>query len=234
MKISLVIPAYNEEKYISACLESVMKNGAELFEIIVIDNASTDGTAHVALGFPNVKVVSQPEKGLTKARQKGLEEATGDIIAYIDADTKMPEGWVQTVSSVMKNNAVVCVSGPYRYYDASAPTNFLAKLYFILTYGIYLLTGYVVIGGNFAAKKSALLEIGGFDETIAFYGEDTDIARRLHTVGKVVFTSRLHIDTSARRFHGEGLVLTVGRYVRNFFSIVFRKKPVTNEYKDIR
>ena len=93
-KVSLVIPAYNEEKYIAACLDHAIKNsGGRFFEIIVIDNASTDSTSRIARGFPGVRVVHEPNKGLTSARQRGFLESSGDIVAYLDADTRLPESW---------------------------------------------------------------------------------------------------------------------------------------------
>lgn len=239
MRISLVIPAYNEEKYITECLKSVSEYGGNLFEIIVVNNASTDNTENVirsfAKDYPNIKIVNEPKKGLTKARQRGLEEARGDIIAYTDADTKMPEGWVEKINKYFeRDQKTVCVSGPYIYYDQSFIGKLLVWIYWFFAYIIYLFVGYMAVGGNFAARKSALLKIGGFDENISFYGEDTDVARRLSRVGKVKFTLNLYMYTSARRFRGEGIIQTAGKYVTNFLSEIFRKKPITKDYKDIR
>ena len=235
-KISLVIPAYNEENYLGECLKNALENGKGLFEIIVINNASTDRTEEVVKSFPNVKVFNEMQKGLTRTRQKGFVEATGDVIAYTDADTKMPKGWVEKVSKAFEENEkIVCVSGPYIYYDQSFVGKILTWAYWlILAYPSYFFIGYMAVGGNFAAKKSAIREIGGFDEDIAFYGEDTDIARRLSKVGKVKFIPNLYMYTSARRLKGEGLVKTAISYIINFISIVLLKRPVTDKYKDIR
>src|SRR5689334_1513313 len=73
MKLSVVIPAYNEEKYIGACLDELITTaGSDIYEIIVVDNASTDRTAAVARKYKGVKVVREDRKGLTRARQAGL------------------------------------------------------------------------------------------------------------------------------------------------------------------
>lgn len=241
MHLSIVVPAYNEEKYLPGCLEWVL---AEIrrspdptgVEVIVVDNASTDRTAEVARSFQGVRVVHEPEKGLTRARQKGLIEARGEIVAYVDADTRMPPGWIARVlRSFASNGRVVCVSGPYIYYDASLLERLLVRLYWIfLATPAYWMTRYMVVGGNFAAKKSALEEIGGFDTDIAFYGEDTNIARRLHAAGKVKFVMRLPMHTSSRRLHAEGLWATAMRYAANFLSEVVLKRPVTRSYQDVR
>ncbi|HEY4524069.1 MAG TPA: glycosyltransferase family A protein [Candidatus Paceibacterota bacterium] len=241
MNISLIVCAHNEEKWIGACLTHALKNKIpELSEIIVVNNASTDKTEEIALSFssdfPGLRVVKENEKGLTKARARGLKEATGDILAYIDADTQMPLGWLQKVKKTFTaNSKLAAVSGPYQYYDLSSWQEFMNNVYWTcLAYPTYFFTGYMMVGGNFAVKREALLKIGGFDESIDFYGEDTDIARRLSYVGKVKFTLFLPMPTSARRLKKEGLLTATFIYAANFFSEVLRKKPFTREYKDIR
>src|ERR1700760_2088294 len=81
--ISLIIPAYNEEDYLPACLDAVMENVAgKVMEIIVVDNNSTDGTKAVVERYPAVTYVFEPEKGITRARQRGFLASSGDILAY--------------------------------------------------------------------------------------------------------------------------------------------------------
>src|ERR1035441_7653186 len=95
-RISLVICAHNEEKYIASCLEYAIQSSGwgrlhykrdGFHEIIVIDNASTDRTKEIAEKYPNVRVVREEKKGLTRARQCGYLNAKGDVLAFIDADT---------------------------------------------------------------------------------------------------------------------------------------------------
>jgi glycosyltransferase involved in cell wall biosynthesis len=95
MKISFVIPAHNEEAYVGKCLDSIfreLKKAPVDAEVIVVDNASTDGTREVAQKYPGVKVISEPIKGLTRARRAGFLAATGDLIANVDADTMLTPG----------------------------------------------------------------------------------------------------------------------------------------------
>jgi glycosyltransferase involved in cell wall biosynthesis len=234
-KISLIIPAYNEEKYLGECLKHATQNGKEIFEIIVVNNASTDKTHEVAGSFPNVKVVHEPRKGLTKARQRGFLETSGEILAYTDADTKMPPGWAGKISKHFeKDETLVCVSGPGIYYDQSFGGKTLAWAYWFFAYIIHFFVGYMAYGANFAVKKSALEKIGGFDENISFYGEDTNLARRLSKVGKVKFVLNFYIYNSARRVKSEGLAKMAIKYTINFVSEVWRGKPATEEYIDIR
>lgn len=238
MTISVVIPAYNEEKCIGQCIKSVLESAPEnLLEIIVVNNASTDKTAQVASAFPKTRVVEEPQKGLTRARQKGLTQARGDLLAYIDADNLVPKNWFETINREFSADAnLVCLSGPYVYYDTPAWQQWAVKwLYWgVLGRAIYFFTRYMATGGNLVAKRQALLKIGGFDTSIAFYGEDTDTARRLHEVGKVKFSNSFFMPTSGRRFACEGTFKTGAKYVANYTSIMLTKKPALKKYKDIR
>jgi glycosyltransferase involved in cell wall biosynthesis len=241
MRLSIVIPAYNEQDYLPACLEQVLAEvrrcaDPDEVEVLVVDNASVDTTAEVARRMPGVRVVHEPNKGLTKARQRGLEAALGEVIGYVDADTRMPAGWIDRVLRTFEQKPhVVCISGPYIYYDAAVWQRAMVRLYWIfLAHPAYWMTRYMVVGGNFAARRTALEQIGGFDTEIAFYGEDTNIARRLSAAGKVKFTLRLPMRTSSRRLREEGMAAVAGKYVVNFVSEVVLKRPVTQAYRDIR
>lgn len=236
MKLSFVVPAYNEEKYIGSCLSSITNSAPDVYEIVVVNNASTDKTAEVAKAFPKVRVVLEPTKGLTYARQRGFMEAKGDILAYIDADTRISPKWYKEVKEKFaKESGLVCLSGPFYYYDLSLWQRVLTKIYW--NYGaapLDAVTGYMVSGPNFIVKKEALKKIGGFDTSISFYGEDTNIGRRLHEVGKVDYDKDLIVWSSGRRLKSEGFFKTGLVYISNYFSEVILHKPVTKKYKDHR
>ena len=99
---------------------------------------------------------------------------------------------------------------------------------------LYGIIGYMLVGGNFAIRRDVLEKMGGFDPNIAFYGEDADIARRAKRHGKVLFDPRFVMPTSGRRMKKQGFVKMAGIYFVNFFSIVFRGKPATTRYTDVR
>jgi glycosyltransferase involved in cell wall biosynthesis len=235
MKISLIVCAYNEEKYIKKCLESAIKNSSGKFhEIIVVDNNSTDNTKEIVKKIPGVKVVQEIQKGANYARQKGFEFATGDILAFIDADNHIPKNWIDIlIKEFEKDPKLICLSGPYVYYDFSKPKQFLSLMYWYLAYPVYLLVGYMAINGNLIIKKETLEKIKGFDTTI-FYGDDTNLVRRASEYGKIKFKLNFTIHSSARRLFGQGITKTTFIYVLNFFSQVLIKKSATKSYKDIR
>ena len=109
MLVTVIVPAYNEEKLIGGCLESVMKNSGNLVkEIIVIDNASSDRTGEIAAKRTGVRVIREDIKGLTHARERGPQEATAEFIAYLDADSRLPTKWSELVEKAFKENPEPC------------------------------------------------------------------------------------------------------------------------------
>jgi len=256
MRLSFVVPAYNEEAYLPACLESILEQTRELpagsTEIIVVNNASTDRTREVALSYPGVMVVDEPRKGLTSARQAGFVASTGDLIANVDSDSRLTPGWVGKVLATFaearskaeadpaNKQPLVAFSGPVIYYDLTPRQRLLVNVFYMTAWATYVVNRYVlrvgsmVQGGNFVITRRALEEIGGFNLDITFYGEDTDIARRLNDVGEVRFTFELKMFSSARRLKNEGMLTMAARYSINYLWTTFFKRPFTHTHIDIR
>jgi len=244
MRLSFVVPAYNEETYLPACLESILaqtRGMGDAVEIIVVNNASSDRTREVALGYPGVRVVDEPRKGLTHARQAGFCASSGELIANVDSDSRLTPGWVARVlETFAEEPKLVSLSGPFVYYDLTPTQRVSVQVFYAVAVMVYALNRYVlragsmVQGGNFVLRRKALEEIGGFNLAISFYGEDTDIARRLNGVGKVKFTFDLKMFSSARRLKQEGMLTIAARYTINYLWTTFRKRPFTEDYIDIR
>lgn len=242
--LSIVIPAYNEEKFLEKTLRKVLQRVYESrrsIEVIVVNNASTDRTREIALGFPGVIVVDEWQKGLSRARQAGFLASRGELIANIDADSLVPKGWIDRVlAEFARKSDLVALSGPYIYYDIPPVTNFFVQLYYSAGFLFHLFnhhvlrSGALLQGGNFVLKRSALERVGGFDVDIAFFGEDTDIARRIQREGSVRFTFKLPMYTSGRRLKREGVLRTASVYVTNHLWVLFFKKPFTKSFRDIR
>ena len=260
MRLSFVVPAYNEEAYLPACLESILSQidprttnlPAGTCEIIVVNNASTDRTREVALCYTGVTVVDEPRKGLTFARQAGFAASTGDLIANVDADSRLTPGWVAKVLSTFAeaeataltksdtHRPLAAFSGPLVYYDLTPRQRVLVHVFYMTAWTSYAINRYIlrvgsmVQGGNFVVNRAALEAIGGFNTAISFYGEDTDIALRLNDVGEVRFTFDLKMSSSARRIKSEGMLTMAARYSINYLWTTFFKRPFTDTYVDIR
>ncbi len=89
MTVTIIIPAYNAEAYLQRCLDSILSQDFNGYEVIVIDDGSTDGTAALLEGYPQVKVIHQENQGMATARNRGLEVAQGDYILFVDSDDKL-------------------------------------------------------------------------------------------------------------------------------------------------
>ena len=243
MKLAFVIPAYNEEALIGKCVESVLaevKRSGRDCEVVVVNNNSTDRTAEIA-SAAGARVVDEKQKGIVSARDGGFQATTAELVANIDGDTMVTPGWLDVVfEEFEKDPQLVCLSGPYVYYDLNPWQRFLVGGFYGLTTLIYwinryvLRVGSVVQGGNFVLKRDAWIRAGGFNREIKFYGEDTDVAVRLARQGKVKFTHRLKMKTSGRRLAEEGIIRTGLTYTLNFFWVTFAGKPATHEHTDIR
>jgi glycosyltransferase involved in cell wall biosynthesis len=229
MKISVIIPAYNEEKYLKQTLEAILAQDYPDFEVIVVDNASTDGTSEAAQSFTDVKVLFEGNKGTMWACERGRKEAVGDIIVRMDADCLPKKDWLSKGAAFFSDPKVVVVSGPYDYFDASpffrSMSLFIQKYIFVpinAVFQILRLRAGITVGGNTFMRASALARIGGFNTSITFYGDDTDLPKRMSKLGKVVFSRRMIMQTSARRFKDEGIVKLQARYLFHFFKVIFQ------------
>jgi glycosyltransferase involved in cell wall biosynthesis len=244
MHISFVIPAYNEEKHLLQCIAAVERELARTpcdAEIIVVNNASTDRTGEIARANTSIIVVDEPNKGLVRARHAGHQASTGEIIAHIDADTMLTNGWLQTVlDEFERDENLAALSGPYIYYDLSLFQRAVARVFYFIGYVSHIINHYIfrsgamLQGGNFIVRRTHFDQAGGFDTTIEFYGEETDVARRISHVGKVKWTFKLPMYTSGRRLAKEGVIITGLRYAGNYFYVLIFGKPLTTTYTDIR
>jgi glycosyltransferase involved in cell wall biosynthesis len=242
--ISFVVPAYNEEALIASSLHAI---GAEIArircraEIIVVNNNSTDRTREIASSIPGVTVVDEPQRGLVQARRTGCLAAGGRLIANIDADTIVPQGWLDTVlAEFARSPRLVALSGPFIHYDMSRTVQAVVAVFYRFAFVTYLLVRFVfhagsmMQGGNFVVLKSALDAAHAFNLDFSFYGEDTELARRLSKVGAVKFSFALPAFSSGRRLAAEGLFRVALRYSANYLWTVLFKRPFSSAWRDFR
>jgi glycosyltransferase involved in cell wall biosynthesis len=234
--ISFVIPALNEESVIQHCIWSIHKNavfysGIE-YEVIVVDNGSIDRTADLARQAGAI-VAYEPTKGITRARQAGLEASHFNFVAFIDADNELPCGWIGLALATINRPGVVAASGPVVYRDLSIYKRVIVFLFYIVAKIVHPIFP-MLQGGNFILRKKAMIRAGLFNTEIDFYGEDTDTAKRLSRVGAVLFSLRMYAYTSARRMDEEGLFRVGLRYIVNYAWVWIAGRPWTTEHSDHR
>jgi glycosyltransferase involved in cell wall biosynthesis len=199
--ISIVIPVYNEADYLAECLLSIANQTVEPKEVIVVDNNSTDATADVARSFPFVKLLSEPKQGVVHARNLGFNKASSEIIARIDADTILPNDWLETLESSFSDDSIDAISGSALYYHVAGADFFNSiDLFFRKWLSKRLKTNNYLWGANMAITRSAWLKVRGKLCNSGGQHEDFDLAIHLQEVGgKVGFNQDLSASVSSRR-----------------------------------
>jgi cellulose synthase/poly-beta-1,6-N-acetylglucosamine synthase-like glycosyltransferase len=242
--VSFVVPAFNEEALIASCLYAILAEIARVrccAEIIVVDNNSTDRTREIAAAVPGVAIVDEAQRGLVQARRAGCRAARGQLVANIDADTMIPPGWLDKVLALFARRPdLAAVSGPFIHYDVTRSVRVTAALFYRFAFLGYLLVRFVfragsmMQGGNFVVRKSALDAVDAFNPAFSFYGEDTELARRLSKVGAVKFWFGLPAFSSGRRLAAEGLSRVAYQYSMNYLWTLIFKQPFTSNWLDFR
>jgi glycosyltransferase involved in cell wall biosynthesis len=244
IRISFVIPAYNEESYIGLCLDAIIRDigGRAGYEIIVVDNNSNDKTCEiVAKEYPSVTLIHEPRRGANSAREAGFLISKGDLVAFLDSDTELIPGWtLRAERAFAKDPKLICLSGPFIYYDLPLAVRALVQMFYVGTYLVYLVNNFIfrdtsmIQGGTEIIRHDALAKIGGHNVALTFYGDDADLARRLRAVGKVRWSFAFAMRSSGRRLAKEGTFTMGWRYALNYFWITSFNKPFTMTSTEVR
>lgn len=221
--VTIVIPAYNEELSISECLKSLKNQDySGPYEIVVIDNASSDATASIAKHF-SAKVTYEGKRGYNFAIKRGFDEAEGEIIACTDADSIVPRNWLSKLVKHFEDPGVVGCGGVFRFADGPL---------WLRLVGEFGRCNYHIAGANMAVRRSAYQHIGGFSPDVN-QGADVDLDRRLRKIGTVIIDRKIVTATSSRRFQA-AFWETLFRYYVNDFFLLTTGKPLFHSFKDYR
>jgi glycosyltransferase involved in cell wall biosynthesis len=210
--ISVVVPAHNEELFLPDTLKSLQEQSYENFEIIVVDNNSTDATASIAKEH-GARVITEQKVGVAAARQAGFIAANGTIIATTDADTIVPENWLEKIAAkFLSRPEIVAYGGLYSLYSGPLSARIIFPDIAYLAWCIdRLINGvWVLPGANMAVRRQAFLAIGGFDLNKEVL-EDADLSKRISKFGPVVFELGNLVRTSGRRY-GKGFIKGLAPY----------------------
>lgn len=221
MKISVVIPAHNEGPRIKECLDSLINQTRRADEIIVVDNNSSDNTADVAGKYPEVTVIPEKRAGIIPTRNTGFDAAHGDIIARCDADTILPENFLEGIEQAfVQNPDAVAVSMPATFYDMPVANRF-PQLYYLYEFLPRLILGYyTVVGPGMAVRTWAWKKIRNELCTDATQvHEDVDISMHIRKYGTIYHDKNILIKTSGRRAMYNP-VSFFGEYTWRFFKML--------------
>jgi glycosyltransferase involved in cell wall biosynthesis len=205
IEVSVIIPAYNEEEYIGPCLQSlVWQKTKHEFEVIVVDNNSTDTTKKVAMSFKdklNIRVITEKQQGRGMARWRGFEEATGEFLFSSDADTVFPEEWIERFMKYFSNEKTVAVTSLCDIDDTSRRKRAMFKFIQLLSNEGYriALGHYQLSGFSYAIRRDIYIKAGKIDNTLNAL-DDLDLGTRVKKFGKIKFVRNMPVLSSNRRF----------------------------------
>ena len=187
-RVSIVVCSYNAERTMEPCLASLEKLNYPDYEVIVVNDGSTDRTLEIAERFPYCRIISQPNKGLSVARNVGAEAATGEIIAYTDSDCVADPDWLAYLVAKMETAQLVACGGP----NFPPPEDSLVPAAVAVSPGgptHVLLSDDVaehIAGCNMAFRRDVLQQLGGFDPIYRAAGDDVDICWRFQDAGYTI------------------------------------------------
>lgn len=198
-KVSVIIPTYNCEKYICEAIDSVLNQTFQDFEIIVVNDGSTDNTKDVLAKYNGrIRYFYQENKGVSSARNMGIKEANGEYIAFLDSDDMWLKDKLKTQVKILDSRSeVTLVYGRAKRIDQHGIVLDIKPTYPAID-AEGLLEGNRISTMTVMARKACFEEVGLFDKTI-IVGEDTDMWIRIALRYKIVFLNEIQ---AIYRFHG--------------------------------
>ncbi|HJU16721.1 MAG TPA: glycosyltransferase [Stellaceae bacterium] len=187
-RVSVVVCAYNAERTLDQCLASLAVLDYPDYEVILVNDGSRDRTLAIAEQYPFCRIISQPNQGLSVARNVGAAAATGEIIAYTDSDCVVDPDWLSYLVAKMEAGDLVACGGP----NFPPPEDSLVPAAVAVSPGgptHVLLSDEVaehIAGCNMAFRRDVLLSLGGFDPIYRAAGDDVDLCWRLQDSGYMI------------------------------------------------
>jgi glycosyltransferase involved in cell wall biosynthesis len=220
LTLSIVIPVYNEQSYLKACLDSIAAQAVLPDEVIVVDNNSTDDTGRIAKSYSFVRLLQEPQQHQSYAQATGFNAATSDIIGRIDADSILPVNWVKNVKSYFAvHPEAVGISSGTQPYDMAVKGLSGRVFRFYLGIAGRLAGTTMLWGANCALRRSAWRRVSAKVLQRPDIWEDFDLSICVAACGQINFVDDLEVASSFRAVH-QGLI-TQTRYqfraIRTFY-----------------
>jgi glycosyltransferase involved in cell wall biosynthesis len=203
--MSIIIPAYNEERYLARCLDAIAVQTEVPFEVIVVDNNSIDRTAVIAKQYSFVTLIRELKQGRAFAQNAGFDAATGTVLARIDVDAILPTNWVEKISAYFeKPNALKTAwTGGALFYNVRFPRSVSIAYDWVAFSVNRVLTGHPSLwGSNMALPKELWTQIRSEVCTEPNLHEDLDLSIHVYAKGyAIVSDKRVKVGVELRPAH---------------------------------
>jgi glycosyltransferase involved in cell wall biosynthesis len=223
-RVSVVVCSYNGGTTLGECLQSLVSLDYPDYEVILVDDGSTDDTPDIAARFPDVRTIRQPNRGLSAARNAGLQAATGRVVAYTDSDCVADRAWLSNLMLAMNDQQVDAIGGP----NVPPPSDGMVAMCVAASPGG---PSHVMIddrlaehvpGCNMAFDRARLLALGGFDEQFRQAGDDVDICWRFLDAGHSIGYAPGALVWHHRRATVRGYIKQQAGYGRSEAMVLFK------------
>jgi poly-beta-1,6 N-acetyl-D-glucosamine synthase len=230
-RISLIVPAYNEEKTIRRCVESLQVLNYPNFEVVVVDDGSTDNTLEEVSHSKGIKIIHQENQGKPKALNNGIQASTGEIIVTVDADTKLDKNALGKIAErFVSNDRLGAVAGNVKVNPERKIMNAVQSVEYttginLIRKGQSVLGCVMIVPGPIAAlKREAVEKVGYFsDDTFA---EDFDITVKILKAGyRVEYEEKSLAYTDAPK-NTEDLIKQRRRWHRGMIQVLDKHKDM--------
>jgi glycosyltransferase involved in cell wall biosynthesis len=230
MRVSVVVPAYNEEKLLPKCLKSLRKQSYPC-EVVVCDNGSSDRTYEIAQKHAD-KALVERKRGALHAINKGAKSASGDLIAITGADCVVPPDWVKNFVRFFRDPEVITCYGPVdplegRHHRYFSMMNYAEKI--CIRLGLW----FVIQGANCMIRHDVLVKVGYFDTDVEVF-EENGFFKKIRKLGKVKFVSKNPIKASGRRVDECGKLRLVMLGAGQMLKLTLFKRTGTSKFKVVR
>jgi glycosyltransferase involved in cell wall biosynthesis len=196
--VSVVVPVLNASRTLPACLAAVAQLDPPPIEILFVDNGSVDGGPSIIQAFQRdhpsvpVRVLTEPRRGASAARNRGIQAAKGDIVVFTDSDCSPDPAWLRQLVPAFADPAIAAAAGRIVAAPARSTVERFCALYTLPSsdkparYERWSPWEGGFPTANFAARKAVLEKLRGFDETVCLYGEDYDLCARTYAQGAAI------------------------------------------------
>ncbi len=195
--VSIVIPTLNSAKTVRNTMESLRNLDYNNFEIIVVDGNSTDNTLNIIDEYKskyNIRIITEPKRGRGVAYNRGMKEANGKYVAYLDSDAQIgSKGWIRNAVNMMENDDKIAVV----FTKVYSPSN---SKFFQKSIDSFLCKGYTTANGA-VYRKDAVIKVGGFNENMNYMQED----ELLYKLQKAGYTFKVNFDDKIYHYHRDSI-----------------------------